>query len=50
MEQDDAEVRQRLAEVTRKITVLRSNEKALGRKILAYQDIETRLRKVSEQF
>jgi len=46
LEQDDAEVRRRIAEVTRKITVLRVNEKTLGRKILSYQDIETRLRKV----
>ncbi|CAF1054482.1 unnamed protein product [Rotaria sordida] len=45
LEQDDAEVRRRIAEVTRKITVLRVNEKALARKILSYQDIETKLRK-----
>lgn len=46
LEQDDAEVRRRVAEITRKITVLRVNEKTLGRKILSYQDIEGRLRKV----
>jgi hypothetical protein len=46
LEQDDAEVRRRIAEVTRKVTVLRVNEKTLGRKILSYQDIESRLRKV----
>ncbi len=46
LEQDDAEVRRRVAEITRKITVLRVNEKTLGRKILSYQDIETKLRKV----
>ncbi|CAF3018001.1 unnamed protein product [Rotaria sp. Silwood2] len=45
LEQDDAEVRRRIAEVTRKITVLRVNEKVAGRKILSYQDIETKLRK-----
>ncbi|CAF4017427.1 unnamed protein product [Rotaria sp. Silwood2] len=45
LEQDDAEVRRRTAEVTRKITVLRVNEKVAGRKILSYQDIETKLRK-----
>ncbi|CAF4917196.1 unnamed protein product, partial [Rotaria sp. Silwood2] len=37
--------RRRIAEVTRKITVLRVNEKVAGRKILSYQDIETKLRK-----
>ncbi|CAF3440860.1 unnamed protein product [Rotaria sp. Silwood1] len=45
LEQDDAEVRRRIAEVTRKITVLRVNEKELARKILSYQDIESKLRK-----
>ncbi|CAF5207246.1 unnamed protein product, partial [Rotaria magnacalcarata] len=45
LEQDDAEVRRRIAEVTRKVTVLRVNEKTLARKILSYQDIETKLRK-----
>ncbi|CAF0721783.1 unnamed protein product [Adineta steineri] len=45
LEQDDVEVRRRIAELTRKITVLRVNEKTLGRKILSYQDIETHLRK-----
>ncbi|CAF0798448.1 unnamed protein product [Didymodactylos carnosus] len=43
--QDDIEVRRRVSEITRKITVLRVNEKTLGRKILSYQDIEGRLRK-----
>ncbi|CAF0890699.1 unnamed protein product, partial [Adineta ricciae] len=45
LEQDDAEVRRRIAEITRKITVLRVNEKTLARKILSYQDIESHLRK-----
>ena len=45
LSQDDVEVRRRLADMTRKITVLRVNEKALTRRYSAMQDIEGKLRK-----
>ena len=44
--QDEVEVRRRLADMTRKSTVLRVNEKALARRYSALQDVETHLRKV----
>lgn len=44
--QDENEVKRRLADLTRKITVLRVNEKALARRYNAMQDIESGLRKV----
>ena len=44
--QEDIEVRRRLADMTRKITVLRVNEKALTRRYNAVGDIEANLRKV----
>ena len=39
------EVRRRLADMTRKITVLRVNEKSLTRRFQALQEVETALRK-----
>ena len=44
--QDEVEVRRRLADMTRKSTVLRVNEKALARRYSALQDVESHLRKV----
>ena len=44
--QDDVEVRRRLSEMTRKVTVLRVNEKALTRRHQIMQEIEANLRKV----
>ena len=46
LSQEEPEVRRRLADMTRKITVLRVNEKALTRRYNAMQDIENGLRKV----
>ncbi|KAI0241044.1 CEP209_CC5 domain-containing protein, partial [Lamellibrachia satsuma] len=42
---DDVEVRRRLAELTRKVTVLRVNEKALTRRYTSLQEVEGSLRK-----
>jgi centrosomal protein CEP290 len=47
LNQDEPEIRRRLADLTRKITVLRVNEKALTRRYSAMQDIESGLRRVS---
>ena len=47
LNQEEPEVRRRLADMTRKITVLRVNEKALVRRYNAMQDIEGGLRKVT---
>ena len=44
--QDEAEVRRRLVEMTRTITVLRVNEKILARKYTIAQQVETGLRQV----
>jgi len=44
--QDEAEVRRRLVEMTRTITVLRVNEKTLARKYTVVQQGETGLRQV----
>jgi len=44
--QDEAEVRRRLLEMTRTITVLRVNEKILARKYTIAQQTETGLRQV----
>jgi len=44
--QDEAEVRRRLVEMTRTITVLRVNEKILARKYTISQQGETGLRQV----
>ncbi|XP_005096015.2 centrosomal protein of 290 kDa [Aplysia californica] len=43
--QDDVEVRRRLSEMTRRITVLRVNEKALTRRHTTMEEIESHLRK-----
>ena len=43
---DEAEVRRRLVELTRTITVLRVNEKILARKYTIAQQTETGLRQV----
>ncbi|CAH1800117.1 unnamed protein product [Owenia fusiformis] len=43
--QDDVEVRRRLADMTRKITVLRVNEKALTRRYNSLQEVEGHSRK-----
>ncbi|CAL1542937.1 unnamed protein product [Lymnaea stagnalis] len=42
---DDVEVRRRLSEMTRRITVLRVNEKALTRRFTTMEEIETQLRR-----
>ena len=47
---DEAEVRRRLVELTRTITVLRVNEKTLARKYLIAQQTETGLRQVMMHF
>ena len=44
--QDEAEVRRRLVEMTRTITVLRVNEKILARKYTIANQVETGLRQV----
>ncbi|XP_071113169.1 centrosomal protein of 290 kDa-like [Haliotis cracherodii] len=46
---DDVEVRRRLADMTRKITTLRVNEKALTRRYQIMEEIDTRLRKELHQ-
>lgn len=45
LSQDEIEVRRRLADMARKTTVLRVNEKALTRRYAMMQEIETSLRK-----
>ncbi|XP_041354240.1 centrosomal protein of 290 kDa-like [Gigantopelta aegis] len=45
LSQDDVEVRRRLSEMTRRITVLRVNEKALTRRHQIMQEVEGNLRK-----
>ncbi|GFR72659.1 centrosomal protein of 290 kDa [Elysia marginata] len=42
---DDVEVRRRLSEMTRRITVLRVNEKALTRRYQTMEEVEVQLRK-----
>lgn len=44
--QDDVEVRRRLSEMTRRITVLRVNEKALTRRHATMEEMETQSRRV----
>ncbi|XP_055888045.1 centrosomal protein of 290 kDa-like [Biomphalaria glabrata] len=46
---DDVEVRRRLSEMTRRITVLRVNEKALTRRHAIMEEIETQLRREVER-
>lgn len=48
LSQDEPEVRRRLAEMTRTITVLRVNEKILSRKYTIAQQVETALRQVRD--
>ena len=50
LSQDEPEVRRRLADMTRKITVLRVNEKALTRRFIAMQEMEGAVRKVRKAF
>ena len=45
---DDAEVRRRLSEMTRRITVYRVNEKALTRRYQTMEETDGQLRKVRE--
>lgn len=47
LKQDDVEVRRRLSEMTRRMTVLRVNEKALVRRHNTLEEIEDTMRKVS---
>ena len=49
LSQDDVEVRRRLAEQTRKITVLQINEKALTRRYNTLVEVEGTMRKVSSK-
>jgi len=46
LEQDETEVRRRLVDMSRTITVLRVNEKILARKYTISQQAETALRQV----
>ena len=46
LSKDDTEVRRRLSEMTRRITVLRVNEKALSRRHNTMEEMEGQLRKV----
>jgi len=46
LEQDETEVRRRLVDMSRTITVLRVNEKILARKYMISQQAETALRQV----
>ena len=46
LSKDEPEVRRRLAEMTRTITVLRVNEQILSRKYTIAQQVETALRQV----
>jgi len=46
LEQDDTEVRRRLVDMSRAVTVLRVNEKILTRKYTISQQVETGLRQV----
>ena len=46
LKQDDVEVRRRLSEMTRRMTVLRVNEKALVRRHSTLEEIDDTLRKV----
>ena len=48
LSKDDTEVRRRLSDMTRRITVLRVNEKALIRRHNTMEEIEGQLRKVKK--
>ena len=50
LSQEEPEVRRRLADMTRKITVLRVNEKALTRRYTAMQEMEGGVRKVPSYY
>ncbi|XP_033101363.1 centrosomal protein of 290 kDa-like isoform X2 [Anneissia japonica] len=49
LQQDGNEQQRRLADMSRKMTVLRVNEKALTRRYTAYQEVEATLRKESNR-
>lgn len=46
LSKDDTEVRRRLSEMTRRITVLRVNEKALTRRYQTMEEMDGSMRKV----
>ena len=49
LSRDDAEVRRRLSDLTRRITVYRVNEKALTRRYQTMEETDGQLRKVRER-
>lgn len=50
LEKDDDKQKKRLGEMTRKITVLRVNEKSLSRRYTAMQEVEAALRKENKKY
>ena len=50
LDKDDDKQKKRLGEMTRKITVLRVNEKSLSRRYTAMQEVEAALRKENKKY
>ncbi|PFX18289.1 Centrosomal protein of 290 kDa [Stylophora pistillata] len=50
LEKDEDKQKKRLGEMTRKVTVLRVNEKSLSRRYTAMQDVEAALRKENKRY
>lgn len=50
LDKDEDKQKKRLAEMTRKITVLRVNEKSLSRRYTAMQEVEAALRKENKKY
>lgn len=50
LDKDEDKQKKRLSEMTRKVTVLRVNEKSLSRRYTAMQEVETALRKENKKF
>ena len=50
LDKDDDRQKKRLGEMTRKITVLRVNEKSLSRRYTAMQEVEAALRKENKKY
>ena len=50
LDKDEDKQRKRLGEMTRKITVLRVNEKSLSRRYTAMQEVEAALRKENKKY
>lgn len=50
LDKDEDKQKKRLSEMTRKITVLRVNEKSLSRRYTAMQEVEAALRKENKKY